>query len=309
MFTYPEINPVALALGPIKIHWYGLTYLFGFVCGWYLARLRARKPNSGWDPDEVGDLVFYVALGVILGGRLGSILFYNFGAFLEDPFGMLVSRGGMSFHGGFLGVLVAFWLYARKTNRSLFQVADFLAPFFPIGLGAGRIGNFINGELWGRVTDVPWGMVFPHVDSQVRHPNQLYQFFFEGVVLFIILWVYSRKPRPTMAVSGLFGVAYGCYRFMIEFVREPDSHLGFIALDWLTMGQLLSIPMIIIGGLMMIWAYRNGLDPSTAVARSGVQPETPAAKSGRSKKSASQVGSPSGQGASQKRSKRNKRKK
>lgn len=259
MLTYPQIDPVALSLGPVKIHWYGLTYLVGFVGGWYLARRRASRPNSGWNPDEIGDLVFYIALGVILGGRIGSILFYNFEEFSQDPLMLLrIWEGGMSFHGGFIGVLVAFWLYARNTGRRFFEVADFLAPVFPVGLGAGRIGNFINGELWGRVTDVPWGMVFPHVDSQARHPNQLYQFFFEGVVLFAIMWIYSSKPRPTMAVSGLFGVAYGIYRFMIEFVREPDAHLGFIAFDWLTMGQLLSLPMIIIGALLMIMAYRKG---------------------------------------------------
>lgn len=264
MLTYPQIDPVALALGPIKIHWYGLTYLVGFLGGWYLARLRARRPNSGWNPDETGDLVFYIALGVILGGRIGSILFYNFEEFTRDPLMLLrIWQGGMSFHGGFIGVLVAFWLYARNTGRRFFEVADFLAPVFPLGLGAGRIGNFINGELWGRTTDVPWGMVFPHVDSQARHPNQLYQFFFEGVVLFAIMWIYSRKPRPTMAVSGLFGVAYGIYRFLIEFVREPDAHLGFIAFDWLTMGQLLSIPMILIGALLMVWAYRK--DGGTSV--------------------------------------------
>ena len=258
MLTFPNIDPVALSLGPVKIHWYGLMYLIAFVAGWWLARLRARQPGSGWNEDEVADVVFYIALGVILGGRIGSILFYNFSAFTEDPLMLLrIWEGGMSFHGGFIGVVIAFFLYARNTNRSFFQVADFLAPMFPLGLGAGRVGNFINGELWGRVTDVPWGMVFPGAGDAPRHPNQIYQFLGEGVILFIIVWVYSSKPRPTMAVSGLFCIVYGIYRFLVEFVREPDAHLGFIAFDWLTMGQLLSLPMVLIGLLLMWLAHTD----------------------------------------------------
>lgn len=258
MFQYPNIDPVAVSLGPLKIHWYGITYLVAFVVGWALASYRAGKPQSGWKSSEVGDVVFYIALGVILGGRLGSILFYNFSGFLQDPLMLLrIWEGGMSFHGGFLGVLVAFYLYARNTGRTFFEVADFLAPMFPIGLGAGRIGNFINGELWGRVTDVPWSMVYPHVDGQPRHPNQIYQFIGEGIILFLIVWIYSRKPRPTMAVSGLFVLCYGIYRFLIEFVREPDKEIGFIAFNWLTMGQVLSLPMVLIGALVMYVAYRN----------------------------------------------------
>lgn len=258
MLQYPQIDPVALALGPIKIHWYGLTYLVGFVAGYLLARYRADKPGSGWHRDEVGDFVFYIALGVILGGRIGSILFYNFSSFTQDPLMLLrLWEGGMSFHGGLIGVIIAFFLYAKKTNRTFFQVSDFMAPMFPIGLGAGRIGNFINGELWGRVTDVPWGMVFPHVGAEPRHPNQLYQFFFEGIVFFAILWWYSSKPRPRMAVSGMFLLLYGIYRFFIEFVREPDRHLGFIAFDWLTMGQLLSLPMILLGAGMIWWGHKR----------------------------------------------------
>jgi len=258
MLQYPDINPVALSLGPLKIHWYGITYLIAFVVGWWLAKYRARQPNSGWKPDEIGDVVFYIVLGVIVGGKLGSVFFYNWEQFLDAPLQSLNPlTGGMSFHGGFIGVLVAFFLYARHTGRTFWQVADFIAPAFPIGLGAGRIGNFINGELWGRVTDVPWGMVFPHVGEQPRHPNQLYQFFFEGVVLFILIWWFSSKPRPRMAVSGLFALAYGIYRFLIEFVREPDRHLGFVAFDWLTMGQILSMPMILIGIALLVLAYRR----------------------------------------------------
>ncbi len=256
MLQYPNIDPVAISLGPLTIHWYGVTYLIAFLVGWWLAKHRAKQPNSGWKPDEIGDIVFYIVLGVIVGGKLGSALFYQWDSFIESPLSILnLAKGGMSFHGGFLGVLVAFFWYARNTGRTFFEVADFIAPAFPIGLGAGRIGNFINGELWGRVTDVPWGMVFPHVGPEARHPNQLYQFFFEGIVLFAIVWWFSRKPRPRMAVSGLFVLLYGVYRFMIEFVREPDEWLGFVALDWMTMGQMLSLPMILIGLTLLILAY------------------------------------------------------
>jgi len=259
MLIYPEIDPVAISLGPLKIHWYGITYLVAFVAGWWLARYRARQPRSGWTEDEVADVVFYIALGVILGGRIGSVLFYNTADFLANPVMILkIWQGGMSFHGGFLGVVVAFYLYARKTGRTLFQVADFLAPMFALGLGAGRIGNFINGELWGRVTDVPWGMVVPAFgDGIPRHPNQLYQFFGEGVILFLLVWFYSSKPRPTMAVSGLFVLGYGVYRFLVEFVRQPDAHLGFVAFDWMTMGQVLSFPMILVGATLLFLAYRQ----------------------------------------------------
>ncbi|MDO6460259.1 prolipoprotein diacylglyceryl transferase [Granulosicoccaceae sp. 1_MG-2023] len=253
MLTYPEIDPVAVSLGPMKIHWYGLMYLVGFAGGWWLAKLRAKRPGSGWDPEEIGDLVFYIALGVVLGGRIGYVLFYNFPVFAENPLTIFkIWQGGMSFHGGLIGVLIAFWLYARKTGRGFFNVADLIAPVVPIGLGAGRLGNFINGELWGRVTDVPWGMVFPGGGPLPRHPSQLYQFFLEGPLFFALIWLYSKKPRPTMAVSGFFLIYYGIYRFLIEFVREPDSQLGFVALDWMTQGQLLSLPMIAFG-VLFIW--------------------------------------------------------
>lgn len=262
MLQYPDINPVALELGPLVIHWYGITYLFAFLAGWSLAKYRANKPGSGWTADDIGDAVFYIVLGVIIGGKLGSLLFYQTDLLLSEPLKALnpfsdYGWRGMSFHGGFLGVLVAFWLYAKHTQRRFFQVADFFAPMFAIGLGAGRMGNFINGELYGRVTDVPWGMVFPHAGPEPRHPNQLYQFICEGIILFAIIWWFSAKSRPRMAVSGLFVLCYGIYRFFIEFVRQPDADLGFIAFDWLTMGQLLSMPMILIGAGLLTMAYRT----------------------------------------------------
>ena len=262
MLQYPNIDPVALSLGPLTIHWYGITYLFAFLAGWWLAKHRANKPGSGWSADEIGDAVFYIVLGVILGGKIGSLLFYQTELLFSQPLQALnpfsqYGWRGMSFHGGFLGVLVAFWLYGRNTKRTFFQIADFLAPMFPIGLGAGRIGNFINGELYGRITDVPWGMVFPHAGPEPRHPNQLYQFFCEGVILFLVVWIFSSKKRPVGAVSGVFALTYGVYRFLIEFVRQPDAELGFVAFNWLTMGQLLSFPMILLGLFLLARAYRT----------------------------------------------------
>lgn len=261
MLQHPQFDPVAISLGPLKIHWYGLTYLVGFVAGWWLGRLRARKPWSPLNEDQVGDLLFYIALGVILGGRFGYVVFYNFDAFIADPLWLLrVWEGGMSFHGGLLGVMLAMWWYGRKVGSGFWRMADFVAPLVPIGLGAGRIGNFINGELWGKPTDVPWGMVFPQApDALARHPSQLYQFALEGVVFFIILWWFSAKPRPRMAVSGLFLVCYGVFRFLVEFVRQPDPQLGYLAFDWLTMGQVLSFPMIVAGAGLMLIAYRRGV--------------------------------------------------
>ncbi len=257
MLTHPHIDPVALAIGPFKIHWYGLMYLLGFLAFWWLGKRRARRDDSPIAPDQVGDLLFYGALGVILGGRIGYVLFYNFGQFLNDPAMIFrIWEGGMSFHGGLLGVLLVILLYARKLGTGFFNLADFVAPMVPIGLGTGRIGNFINGELWGRATDLPWGMVFAHADDLPRHPSQLYQAFLEGLVLFLVLWIYSSKPRPTMAVSGLFLIGYGLFRFLVEFVREPDAHIGFVALNWMSMGQLLSLPMIVFGILLMFLAHR-----------------------------------------------------
>ncbi|WP_218814517.1 prolipoprotein diacylglyceryl transferase [Rickettsiella endosymbiont of Dermanyssus gallinae] len=256
MLPYPSINPIAFSLGPIKVHWYGLMYAVGFIGAWILASYRANKPNSGWTMDQVSDLIFYTALGVILGGRIGYMLFYDFTNFLANPWIIFqVWQGGMSFHGGLLGVLLVIYLFGRKTGKHFFDITDFAAPLVPIGLGAGRIGNFINGELWGRVTDVPWAMVFPHAGQLPRHPSQLYEFFFEGILLFSFLWIYSSKKRPRMAVSGWFALLYGAFRFILEFFRQPDTQIGFIAWNWLTMGQLLSLPMIIVGLALIYKAY------------------------------------------------------
>lgn len=266
MLTYPNIDPAVVSFGPVAIHWYGLMYLIGFVAVWWLGTLRARKPGSGWDPAEISDLLFYGALGVILGGRIGYILFYNFGLFIDDPLVIFrIWQGGMSFHGGMLGVFFAMWLYGRKTGRTFYQVSDVIAPYVPIGLGAGRIGNFINGELWGRPTDLPWGMVFPFVDNQPRHASMLYEAFLEGLVLFLILWFYSAKPRPRRAVSGMFMLFYGLFRFAVEFVRLPDAHIGYLAFGWLTMGHVLSAPMILFGLYLLWWAY-SGREKREAVS-------------------------------------------
>ncbi|HTO17629.1 MAG TPA: prolipoprotein diacylglyceryl transferase [Pseudomonas sp.] len=259
MLPYPQIDPVAIAIGPLKIHWYGLMYLIGIGGAWLLASRRVQRFAPEWHKDKLSDLVFWVALGVILGGRLGYVLFYDFAAYLADPAKILrVWEGGMSFHGGLIGVLLAVWLFGRRNDKSFFALMDFIAPLVPIGLGAGRIGNFINAELWGKATDLPWAMVFPTDPAQLpRHPSQLYQFALEGVALFVILWLYTRKPRPVMSVSGLFAVCYGVFRFIVEFVRVPDAQLGYLAFGWLTMGQLLCIPMVLIGAGMMVWAYRR----------------------------------------------------
>lgn len=258
MLTYPSINPVAIDLGVAKIHWYGLMYLIGFAGSWWLGVLRASRPNSGWQKEQVADLVFYGALGVIIGGRVGYVLFYNFSVFLENPIVIVqIWQGGMSFHGGMIGVFVALYLFARKTQKSFFQVSDFIAPMVPIGLGAGRLGNFINGELLGRPTEVnlPWAMDFG--DHVARHPSQLYQAMTEGLILFLVLWFYSSKERPRMAVSALFLICYGCFRFMTEFFRTPDAQLGFVAFDWMTKGQELSIPMIGVGFYILYLVRRN----------------------------------------------------
>ncbi len=274
---YPDIDPVFLELGPLKLRWYGLMYLVGFAGGWWLARLRARRPNSGWTVMQVDDLLFYCALGAVLGGRIGYILFYGFQDWLDDPLRLFrVWEGGMSFHGGFLGVLLAVGLFQRRHAKPFFQVTDFIAPLVTIGLFAGRIGNFINGELWGRPAgrDLPWAMQVRceqfyglcHDKLQLPigtgltpplHPTQLYEAALEGLVLFAILWLFSARPRPRMAVSALFLILYGVFRFAVELLRMPDAHLGYLAFDWLTMGQVLSIPMMLAGLAMLLFAYRK----------------------------------------------------
>ncbi|NNM52067.1 MAG: prolipoprotein diacylglyceryl transferase [Pseudomonadales bacterium] len=261
MLIYPHINPIALSLGPIAVHWYGVMYLCGFASGWALGSYRARQAASGWTSDEVGDVIFYAAMGVILGGRLGYVLFYEPQRALADPLWIFrVWEGGMSFHGGMLGVFFAMWLFGKNTKRVFFQITDFIAPLVPPGLFFGRIGNFIGGELWGRpVTDthLPWAMIYPHVDNLPRHPSELYEAGAEGILLFILLWWFSSRPRPRMAVSALFLIGYGTARFCMEFFREPDADQGYILLGWMTKGQMLSAPMILAGILLMVVAYRK----------------------------------------------------
>ena len=261
MLTYPDINPVAFELGFIKVHWYGLMYLAAFASAYLLATWRAKQPGSGWTTQQVSDLIFYGAMGVVIGGRMGYVLFYNFPQFLEDPLWLFrVWEGGMSFHGGLLGVIAAILYFSHKHKKGIFEVGDFGAPFVPIGLMFGRIGNFIGGELWGRMADpsvVPWAMVFPRGGDVPRHPSQIYQACMEGFLLFVILWFYSSRPRPQKAVSAVFLIGYGVFRTIAEFFREPDAQIGFDLLGWVTRGQLLSLPMIIVGIVLLVIAYRS----------------------------------------------------
>lgn len=253
MFTYPEFDPVIFAIGIFKVRWYGLMYVIGFILAWWLARRRAAKAWSPITVEQVDDLVFYAMLGVILGGRIGYTLFYGFSELLKDPLYVFrITEGGMSFHGGLLGVLLAMWLFARRVGKRLWVITDFMVPLVPLGLGTGRIGNFINGELWGKPTDLPWGVLYR---GQVLHPSQLYEALLEGLVLFLIVWIYSDKQRPYMAVSGMFLLFYGIFRFLIEFVRVPDAQLNYLFSGWVTMGQILSAPMILAGALMIYLGY------------------------------------------------------
>jgi phosphatidylglycerol:prolipoprotein diacylglycerol transferase len=232
-------------------------YIIGFALAWWLARVRARRADINWTSEQVGDVIFYGAMGVILGGRLGYILFYKFDEFLQQPSMLIrVWEGGMSFHGGLIGVGIAFWLFARRYKKPLFEVTDFITPMVPLGLGFGRIGNFINNELWGKPSDLPWAVIPPD-QVQALHPSQLYEALLEGLVLFLILWFYSARPRPLMSIFALFLLFYGCFRFMVEFVRMPDADIGYLAFDWLTMGQVLSLPMIIIGFIMFLVAHKK----------------------------------------------------
>jgi phosphatidylglycerol---prolipoprotein diacylglyceryl transferase len=292
MTVLHQIDPIALDLGtwnlPLigsvhpQIHWYGIMYLIAFVAAWWLGQRRVRAGRlPGVNEQAYGDLVFYCALGVVLGGRLGYILFYDLPAYLAEPLQVFkIWQGGMSFHGGLLGVVAAAWWWSRQHKLHLFDTVDFLAPLVPPGLGFGRLGNFINGELWGKPTEAGWGVVFPSapefrnwtleqiqtqfasgaLDQYARHPSQLYQAGLEGLVMFVVLWWYSRKPRPRYAVSGLFALLYGCFRFLVEFVRVPDAQIGdhgYLAFGWLTMGQVLSVPLILLGLFWLWWSRRS----------------------------------------------------
>lgn len=261
MLVHPQFDPIAIKLGPLGIHWYGLMYLAGFLAFLYLGKLRAKRfPERGFTSEMLDDLLTYGVLGVIVGGRLGEVLFYQPGYYFSHPFEIFaIWRGGMSFHGGFLGVLVAMAIFARRKGMTFFQVTDFIAPLVPLGLMAGRIGNFINGELWGRAADpaLPWAMVFPQLqDNLPRHPSQLYQAGLEGLCLFVLLWLFSSKNRPVGSVSGLFLIGYGTFRFVAEYFREPDA--GIFGHSYaISMGQWLSLPMILAGACFMVHAYRK----------------------------------------------------
>ena len=261
MILHPDFNPVALSLGPLQVRWYGLMYLLGFAVGWMLARARAARPGSGWTPAMVDDFITWCVLGLVLGARLGYVLFYDLGAYIREPLGIFqVWQGGMSFHGGMIGLCVVVWFFARKHKMTFLQIGDFLSPLAPPGLFFGRLGNFINGELWGAPSSLPWAVVFPdpRAGGVPRHPSQLYEAGLEGVALFAALWAYSAKPRPAGCVTGMFLTLYGLFRFLVELIREPDPQLGYLAFGWLTMGQLLSLPMILVGGGLILWGMRRG---------------------------------------------------
>ena len=267
MLIHPHIDPVAFSIGPMSVRWYGLMYLAGFLIFSTLGRLRAREAWRGISVQDIDDLLFVGVFGVIVGGRLGYVLLYKPGDYLRDPLEIFkLWHGGMASHGGIIGVIIVMWLFARSRARSFLAVADFVVPLLPLGLAAGRLGNFINGELWGRPADPavwPWAMVFPEHDSIPRHPSQLYQFALEGLLLFVILWLYSRRPRVAGTVACLFLIGYGTLRFIAEFAREPDQFLGL--LQWqLSMGQWLSLPMIVLGIVMMVLCLKRGGQPQAA---------------------------------------------
>lgn len=256
--AFPQFDPIIFSLGPISLRWYGLMYLIGFIFARWLAIKRANRPDSGWTVEQVDNLLFNGFAGVFLGGRIGYVLFYQWDLFVQDPSYLLrVWEGGMSFHGGLIGVIVAMLVTAKLQKRNFWMVADFVAPLIPFGLGMGRIGNFINDELWGRVTDVPWAVLFPSGGYLPRHPSQLYEFVLEGIVLFCILNWFIRKPRPAGSVAGLFLLFYGLFRFIVEFFREPDAQLGLYFGQQISMGQILSTPMILLGALFIVLAYRR----------------------------------------------------
>jgi phosphatidylglycerol:prolipoprotein diacylglycerol transferase len=255
MLVYPGFDPVALELGPLKLRWYGLTYLVAFAAAWWLARRRAAAPGSTWKPVDVDDFLFFAMLGVIFGGRIGYTLFYGFEFWLEDPLYILkVWEGGMSFHGGLIGVLVALAVFAARRGRQIADVFDFAAALPGIGIFAVRMGNFINGELWGRPGDAPWVML---VDGVARHPTQIYEALLEGALLAIVLWWFTQRPRPQWAPSALFLIMYGAGRLLVEFWRLPDAHIGYLAGGWLTMGHVLTLPMLVGGIALLVYAYRR----------------------------------------------------
>jgi len=256
MLNYPIIDPVIFSIGPLQLRWYGLMYLLGFLAVYILGKRRCKYPWSPLSAAQIEDLVFYGALGAIIGGRIGYVLYFFYDYFLTDPMWLFrIWEGGMAFHGGFLGVILSLYIYSKKIKKPFSSLCDFIVPLTPIGLGLGRLANFINGELFGRTSDVPWSMIFPSDPLlQQRHPSQLYQFFFEGVVLFVLLYSLSRRKRSPWFISSLFLIGYGLTRFFIEFYREPDSSLFF---DWMTKGQFLSLPMILIGVLMLIYSFNN----------------------------------------------------
>lgn len=261
MLQHPEFNPIALQIGPLAVHWYGLMYLCGFASAWLLGRWRIRHGGlTRLTERDLDDIIFYGVIGVILGGRLGYVLFYKPSYYLSHPLEIFyLWEGGMAFHGGLLGVVIALLLFARSKKYSILEVGDFVTPLIPLGLAFGRLGNFINGELWGRATSVPWGMVFPQAqDGIARHPSQLYQMSLEGLALFVIVWCFALRPRPAGQISGLFLAGYGIFRFAVEFTREPDSFLGLLAAG-LSMGQWLSLPMIIVGAWLF---FRVSAQPS-----------------------------------------------
>lgn len=281
---FVDIDPIAFSIGPLSVHWYGIMYLIGFGFAWWLGERRRRAGRLPVSSEQFSDLVFYGMLGVVLGGRIGYMLFYNTAELIAHPLSLFrIWDGGMSFHGGLLGVLIAVLVWSRRNHLHFFDTIDFVAALIPLGLGLGRLGNFIGGELWGRHTELAWGMIFPRaldalgrtrnelhamamaglLDGEARHPSQLYEAFLEGAVLFVVLWLYSRKPRPRYAVSGLFALLYGLFRFGVEFVREPDAQLGYLAFGWVTMGQVLSLPLILIG-LYLLWLSRRA--PTLEVA-------------------------------------------
>lgn len=271
-----DIDPIALSLGPVQIHWYGLMYLAALGAAWWLGQRRVRDGRYGVNGEQLSDLLFYGMIGVVLGGRVGYMLVYGWQDLVANPLNLFrVWEGGMSFHGGLVGVMVACWWWSRRLKRHPFDTLDLVAPLVPIGLGFGRIGNFVGGELWGRHTDSAVGIIFPGalpgdlsmdeiraqaaqglLDHEARHPSQLYQAGLEGVLLFLLVWWYSRTPKPRFAVSGVFAAGYGLQRFLVEFFREPDAHMGYLAFGWLTTGQLLSLPLVAIG-LWLLWLSRS----------------------------------------------------